>query len=93
MSIITFTKDTVPDSSVVVYKGSGYKLSSWKSAGFDSRGIEADPRFSSISSKNFTLTSSSPALNKGVNLSSPFNVTELELQDHMQAIPIWVPLK
>jgi parallel beta-helix repeat protein len=61
-------------SSVVVYKGSGYKLSSWKSAGFDSRGIEADPRFSSISSKNFTLTSSSPALNKGVNLSSPFNI-------------------
>jgi parallel beta-helix repeat protein len=61
-------------STVVVYKGSGYTISKWRSAGFDRSGMEADPRFVSISSKDFKLTSSSPALNKGVNLSSPFNI-------------------
>jgi hypothetical protein len=64
-------------STVVVYAGSGYTMSRWKSSGFDTYGLETDPKFSSVSSKNFQLTSTSPALNKGANLSSPYNIDRM----------------
>jgi hypothetical protein len=61
-------------SQLVQYVGRIYSMSSWKSAGFDGYGINADPKFKSISSKDFTLVSGSPALNKGLTMSSPYNV-------------------
>jgi parallel beta-helix repeat protein len=64
-------------STVVAYAGASYTMTKWKSAGFDQSGLETDPRFVSISSKNFQLASGSPALNKVVNLSSPYNVDRL----------------
>jgi hypothetical protein len=62
---------------LVYYKGTSYSLSKWKSAGYEGNSIEADPKFVSISNKNFALQSTSPAINKGVNLSSPFNVDKI----------------
>jgi parallel beta-helix repeat protein len=58
---------------LVVYGSTSYTMSTWKAAGFDRSGIEANPLFTSVSSRNFTLASNSPALDKGVTLSSPYN--------------------
>jgi len=64
-------------TSLITHAGTNYTINTWKSAGFDGYGMETDPKFASISSKNFTLLSTSPALNKGLNLSSPYNVDML----------------
>ncbi|HZW38684.1 MAG TPA: right-handed parallel beta-helix repeat-containing protein [Ignavibacteriaceae bacterium] len=49
-------------------------MSSWKSLGYDANSMENDPQFTSISAKDFTLKTTSPAVNKGYTFSSPFNV-------------------
>lgn len=49
-------------------------MSSWKSLGYDANSMENDPQFTSISTKDFTLKTTSPAVNKGYTFSSPFNV-------------------
>ncbi len=46
---------------------------SWKNAGFDSHGIEADPKLENISRRKFELLSDSPAIDAGVSLGSPYN--------------------
>lgn len=64
-------------STLFAYAGSSYTMSIWKSSGMDINGAETDPKFAGVAVKDFNLTSGSPALNKGANLSSPYNVDRI----------------
>jgi len=67
-------KCSTTGGSIVVYKGASRTMAQWQSSGFDNSGLEADPKFRNIFLRDFTLAASSPALNKGVDLTSPYNV-------------------
>jgi parallel beta-helix repeat protein len=70
-------KNSTTGSGLVMQGSTIYTISKWKGLGYDASSIEADPKFTSRSSKDFTLLSGSPAINKGVDLSSPYNVDRI----------------
>ena len=61
-------------TSVVDYGTRGNKtLAQWKSLGFDNSSFEADPKFTNVSTKDFSILSTSPAIDKGYVLGAPYN--------------------
>jgi len=67
-------------SNVVDYGSRGNKtLSQWKSLGFDKNSSETDPKFTSVSSKVFSLQSTSPAIDKGFVLGAPYNTDKVNV--------------
>jgi len=53
--------------------GGGDTWSSWRNAGYDSHGIEADPRLEDVSGGKFELLQNSPAIDAGVDLGSSYD--------------------
>lgn len=56
-------------SGVTYYTGSAnLSWSQWKALGYEANGINADPRFANPAAKDYTLSSSSPAIDEGLTL-------------------------
>ena len=65
----TTTKSTVVQNNISYGNGKGNYINKGSSTTYTNN-VTTDPKFVSVSSNNFQLQSSSPAANKGVNLSS-----------------------
>ncbi len=63
-----------PNSNAIGGYNGSKTWSQWQSAGFDIHGKNADPKFTSINSKDFTLQETSPSVDAGLAAGSPFNV-------------------
>ncbi len=65
----------VPNSANVwSFNGVSKSWSQWKALGFDVHGKNADPKFTSINNKNFSLQQTSPGVDAGLAAGSPYNV-------------------
>jgi hypothetical protein len=54
--------------------GVGKTWAQWQGLGYDTNGINSDPKLKNPTNGDFTLQSSSPAINVGANLGSPYNM-------------------
>ncbi len=54
------------------YNGAYHTFSQWKALGFDTNGLLTNPLLTSTSTGDYTLRSSSPAVNAGANLGSTY---------------------
>ncbi len=61
-------------SNVATLDGSGQTWSEWQSMGFDMHGVNADPQVTDLSGADFTLRATSPAVDTGLDLGSPYDV-------------------
>jgi len=59
-----------PKGYVVWNNGSTQSMADWQKAGYNAGGLAADPKFVNLAGKDVHLTSASPAIDKGVLLSS-----------------------
>src|ERR1019366_2895279 len=59
-------------TNLAQYNGVDYTWSAWKTAGFDTHGVNANPNFSNVATGYFTLLSTSPAINVGANLGATY---------------------
>ena len=57
----------------IIYAGEGVTWEQWRALGFDTHGVNANPRFISTSTPDFSLQSTSPAINAGANLNSGYD--------------------
>ena len=56
---------------------SQYGWSAWRDRGYERNGVRGDPGFVNISARDFSLTASSPALDAGIPLGSPYQTDTL----------------
>ncbi len=56
------------------FNGVSKSWSQWRALGFDVHGKNADPKFTSINNKNFSLQQTSPGVDAGLAAGSPYNV-------------------
>lgn len=54
------------------YNGNTETWATWQAAGFDTHGVNADPKFTNAGSADFSLQSSSPAIDAGTNLGTSY---------------------
>lgn len=64
------------DSTPFGYKTSYYSWASWQAAGFDVHGLDVDPKYTNptIAVHDLSLQISSPCIDTGVALGSPYNM-------------------
>ncbi|HZH27651.1 MAG TPA: choice-of-anchor Q domain-containing protein [Azospirillaceae bacterium] len=58
-----------PNGYVASVNGSTKSWSGWQALGYDTHGVNADPKFTNLAGKVLTLSSVSPAIDKGIALS------------------------
>jgi hypothetical protein len=58
-----------PNGNVASVNGSTKTWSGWQALGYDASGVNADPKFTNLSGRDLTLTSTSPAIDRGTALS------------------------
>ena len=57
-----------------IFNGNAKSWSQWRSMGFDVHGKNADPKFTSISGRDFSLEGNSPGIDAGQTQGNPFNI-------------------
>jgi Secretion system C-terminal sorting domain len=63
-----------PMSTPINYLNNEISLAAWNAYPFVGTDLAGDPLFNNIAAFNFTIRSGSPAIGKGVNLGSPYNI-------------------
>jgi hypothetical protein len=66
--------DPTPNASgyYANYNGTTQTWATWQATGFDTHGVNADPKFTDARTADFTLQSSSPAIDAGTNLGTSY---------------------
>ena len=57
-----------------MYNGGGKTWNQWQSSGYDGHGYNSNPLFNNVQNLDFSVESSSNAVDKGVSLNTPYNV-------------------
>ena len=64
-----------PNSAIVAtYEGTGKTWSEWKGYGYEANGLNLDPLLEGVLMDDFTVSASSPAIDSGLNLGSPYDI-------------------